>query len=85
MFGFIWRIVLLVLSIGALIYALNAFGPAALLLNSVIALIALKLISWLGIKIEISVWTLLIVVFWGIPGLLALMFLALTGIAFRGR
>lgn len=85
MFGFIWKLVLLVLSVAAVMYALDAFGPTALLINSVIALIALKLLGFIGIKIEISVWTLLITVFWGIPGIIVLGLLAVSGLAFRAR
>jgi hypothetical protein len=79
------ELVLLVLAILSFLYALGVFGPVALLINSVIALIALKILGWLGIRIQISIWSILIIVFWGIPGLLILMFLALTGIAFRDR
>ncbi|MBN2121589.1 pro-sigmaK processing inhibitor BofA family protein [Candidatus Micrarchaeota archaeon] len=84
MFGFIWKLVLLVLSIAALVYALDVFGPTTLIANSLIALIALKIIGFLGIKIEINLWTLLILVFWGIPGLIVLGLLSLSGLAFRG-
>ncbi len=79
------ELILLVLAVIFFWYALELFGPMALFINSLIALIALKLLGWLGIKIEISIWTLLITVIWGVPGVLVLMFLALTGIAFRGR
>jgi hypothetical protein len=79
------ELVLLVLAVISFLYALSVFGPVALLINSVIALVALKILGWLGIRIRISLWSILIIVFWGIPGLLILMFLALTGIAFRDR
>lgn len=79
------ELILLVLSIIFFWYALEALGPVALFINSIIALIALKLLGWLGIKIQITIWTILITVIWGIPGVLILMFLSLTGIAFRGR
>ncbi len=79
------QIILLVLAAITFVYALGAFGPIPLLINAVLALIALKIIGWLGIKIEISWWSILILVLWGLPGLLVLMFLSLTGIAFRGR
>jgi hypothetical protein len=81
----IMKLILLVLAGITFFYALNAFGPVPLLINAVLALIALKIIGFLGIKIETSWWTILILVLWGLPGLLVLMFLALTGIAFRGR
>jgi hypothetical protein len=85
MLGFIWKLVLLILSFAAVMYALGVFGPAALLVNSAIALVALKIIGFLGIKIEVNVWTLLIIVFWGIPGLIVVGLLALSGLAFRGK
>ena len=81
----IMQLILLVLAVITFIYALGAFGPIPLLINAVLALIALKIIGFLGIKIEISWWTILILILGGIPGLLILMFLSLTGIAFRGR
>jgi len=79
------ELILLVLAVVFFWYALQAFGPVALFINSIIALVALKLLGWIGIKIEVNIWTLLITVIWGIPGVLVLMFLSLTGIAFRGR
>lgn len=85
MFSLIIQLVMLVLAAITFFYALDMFGPVPLLINAVLALIALKIIGFLGIKIEISWWTILILVLWGLPGLLVLMFLSLTGIAFRGR
>jgi len=64
---------------------LKAWGPWVLLLNIIIALIALKLLGWLGIRIKINIWSILIVLIGGIPGLLILVFLSVTGIAFRGK
>ncbi len=81
----ITELILLVLAIIFFWFALQALGPVALFINSLIALVALKLLGWLGIRIQINIWTLLITVIWGIPGVLILMFLALTGIAFRGH
>jgi hypothetical protein len=78
----------LVLLIGALILFLliwNAWGPVPLLINTVIALIALKLVGWLGIKIQVNIWSILICLIGGIAGLLVLIFLSVTGIAFRGK
>ena len=79
------QLVMLVLAAVTFFYAFDMFGPIPLLINAVLALIALKIIGFLGIKIETSWWTILILLLWGLPGLLVLMFLALTGIAFRGR
>ncbi|MCP4648002.1 MAG: hypothetical protein GY852_09775, partial [bacterium] len=80
----ITELILLVLAIIFFWFALQALGPVALFINSIIALIALKVLGWLGIRIQISIFTVLITVIFGIPGVLILMFLALTGIAFRG-
>ena len=77
--------VFLVIALVLFLAVWNAWGPIALLLNTLIALIALKIIGWLGIKIEINVWSILIVLIAGIPGLLILIFLSVTGIAFRGK
>lgn len=63
----------------------SAWGPGALLVNTIIALLALKLVGWLGIKIEINIWSILICLIGGIPGLLVLIFLSVTGLAFRGK
>jgi hypothetical protein len=63
----------------------NSWGPALLLVNTVIALIALKIVGWLGIKIEVNLWSILILLLGGIPGLLVLIFLSVTGLAFRQR
>ena len=81
----ITELILLVLALVFFWYALQTLGAVTLFINSVIALVVLKLLGWLGIKIEINIWTLLITVLGGIPGVLILMFLSLTGIAFRGR
>lgn len=63
----------------------SAWGPVALLINTIIALIALKVIGWLGIKIEINIWSILILLIGGIPGLLILIFLSVTGLAFKEK
>ena len=81
----ITELILLVLAIIFFWFALQTLGPVALFINAVIALIVLKVLGWLGIKIQISIFTVLITVIFGIPGVLILMFLALTGIAFRDR
>ncbi|MBU0527825.1 hypothetical protein KKE92_05055 [Candidatus Micrarchaeota archaeon] len=63
----------------------NAWGPIPLLINTVVALVALKIIGWLGIKIAINIWSIIILLVGGIPGLLVLIFLSVTGIAFKGK
>lgn len=77
--------VLLVIALLLFIGIWNAWGPIPLLINTVIALIALKLIGWLGIRIAINIWSILICLIGGIPGLLILIFLSITGLAFKGK
>jgi hypothetical protein len=77
--------ILIVLALLLFIGIWNAWGPILLLINTVIALIALKIIGWLGIRIEINIWSILILLAGGIPGLLVLIFLSVTGIAFKGK
>ncbi len=85
MAGKIVNLLLIILAVVLFLAVWNSYGPLALLINTVIALIALKVVGWLGVKIEISIWSILILLIAGIPGLLVLMFLSLSGIAFRGR
>lgn len=61
------------------------FGPWALLINIIVALIALKLVGWLGIHISINFWSLAIVIIGGVVGFLLLLFLSITKIAFYER
>jgi hypothetical protein len=79
------NIVLLILALILFLGVWNAWGPVPLLISTLIALVALKLIGWLGIRIEINIWSILIVLIGNIPGLLILIFLSITGIAFRPR
>ncbi len=81
----ILNIILLVLALILFAGIWNAWGPVPLLVNTIVALLALKLVSWLGIKIEINIWSILIVLIGGIPGLLVLIFLSITGLAFRKK
>jgi len=85
LFGFVLNIILLILAAILFIGIYNAWGPIPLLINTVIALVALKLVGWLGIKIEVNIWSILICLIGGIPGLLVLMFLSITGLGFRGK
>ena len=62
-----------------------SLGPVGLLISIIIALVALKLVGWLGIRIEINIWSILICIIGGIGGLLILIFLSVTGIAFKGK
>ena len=79
------NIVLIILAVILFLGIWNSWGPVALLINTVIALIALKIIGWLGIKIQINIWSILILLIGGIAGLLVLIFLSVTGIAFKGK
>ena len=79
------KILLIAVALVLFLSIWSAWGPGALLINTVIALLALKLVGWLGIKIEINIWSILICLIGGIPGLLVLIFLSVTGIAFRGK
>lgn len=79
------NIALIILAVILFIGIWSSWGPVALLINTVIALIALKIIGWLGIKIAINIWSILILLIGGIPGLLILIFLSVTGIAFKGK
>ncbi len=79
------NLALIILAVILFLGVWNAWGPIILLVNTVIALIALKILGWLGIKIKINIWSILILLFGGIPGLLILIFLSVTGIAFKGK
>jgi len=82
------RIIQIVLILLAFLLFLNiasAWGPGILLLNIVIALIALKIMGWLGVRVEVNVWSVLILLLGGIPGLLVVLFLSITGIAFKAK
>jgi len=78
------NILLLVIALILFLSIWSRWGPLGLIFNTLIALIVLKLLGWLGIRIEISIWSLLICLIGGLPGLLILIFLSVTGIAFRG-
>lgn len=85
MAGTLVNLLIIILAIVLFLAVWNSYGPVALLINTIIALIALKVVGWLGVHIEISIWSILILLIAGIPGLLVLMFLSITGIAFRGK
>lgn len=72
---------LILMAIVALLM-LQHFGPWGLLLNILIALAALKLVGWLGIRIEINFWSLAVIIIGGVVGFLLVLFLNLAGIAF---
>ncbi len=79
------NVLLLLLALALFLAVWSAWGPLVLLVNTIIALLALKIVGWLGIKIEVGIWSILILLIGGIPGLLLLIFLSVTGIAFRPK
>lgn len=79
------ELVSLVLMAIVALLLLQHFGPWALLLNIIIALVGLKLVGWLGIRVEVNFWSLAIVIIGGIIGFLLVLFLSISGIAFCGR
>ena len=79
------NILLIALALVLFLTIWNSWGPIALLINTIVALIALKIVGWLGVKIEVNIWSVLILLIGGIPGLLLLIFLSVTGIAFKGK
>ncbi|MFH0885353.1 MAG: hypothetical protein V1861_06610 [Candidatus Micrarchaeota archaeon] len=81
----ILNVILVILALVLFLSVWNAWGPVALLINTLIALLALKVVGWLGIRVEISIWSVLILLIGGTPGLLILIFLSVTGIAFKAK
>ncbi len=79
------RFLLLLAALVVFVSILNAWGPVALLVNVIIALVLLKVLGWLGVEIEVNIWSVLIILVGGVLGLLALVFLSITGIAFRKK
>ena len=79
------EIIALVLMCIVAILMLQHFGPWGLLINILVALVALKLVGWLGIRIQVNFWTLSIVILGGVVGFLLVLFLAVTRIAFYER
>ncbi|MFH0737263.1 MAG: hypothetical protein V1827_01650 [Candidatus Micrarchaeota archaeon] len=85
MFKTALRILLIVIALALFLSIWSNWGPVPLLINTVFALLALKLMAWLGIRIEVGIWSILILLLGGMPGLLILVFLSVTGIAFRAK
>lgn len=79
------KILLILIAFFLFLSIWSAWGPVVLLINTIIALLVLKLIGWLGIKIEINIWSILICLIGGIPGVLLLIFLNVTGLAFKKK
>ncbi len=77
--------VLTAVVLALLIFLAITFGKDIvwLIINSLIGLVALVIINFLPmINITINIWSILIVVFGGIPGIALLILLDLLGIAF---
>lgn len=77
--------VLAAVVVGFLLLVALRFGASIvwLVINSIIGLIVLTLLNFFPfINITINVWSLLIVVFGGVPGIVLLVLLDLAGIAF---
>jgi len=83
--GWFIRLVVALIGLWFMFVEYTIIGPVGLLISIVVALIALKLVGFLGIRIPVTLWSLLICILFGIPGLLVMMILSVTGIAFRGR
>ena len=80
--GMIKELVSLILMVFVALLMFQHFGPWALLINIIVALVALKLVGWLGIRIEVNFWSLAIVIIGGIIGFLLVLFLSIAKIAF---
>ena len=76
------ELVSLILMVFVALLMFQHFGPWALLINIIVALFALKLVGWLGIRVEINFWSLAIVIIGGIIGFLLVLFLNIAKIAF---
>ena len=77
------EIILLILAILAVIVVyrtLKDFTP--LLINSIGALLVLWALNFIGLKIAVDIWSILIVAIGGFAGLLLVVLLHLLGIAF---
>lgn len=79
------NILLMALAFVLFLMAWQAWGPIPLLINTLIALLALKFVGWAGVRIEVGIWSILILLIAGVPGLLLLIFLSATGLAFRPK
>jgi|GEM_PF-2537634 len=83
--GMVVRFAIAIIGILFFIGMYQTLGPIPLLISIVVALLALKLIGFLGIRIPVTLWSVLICILFGIPGLLVMMLLSITGIAFKHR
>jgi len=83
--GMIKEIVSLLLMAIVALLMFQHFGPWALLINILVALVALKLVGWLGIRIVVNFWSIAIVILGGVVGFLLVLFLSITGLAFSAK
>lgn len=83
--GMIKEIISLILMAIVALLMFQHFGPWALLINILVALIALKLVGWLGIRIVVNFWSIAIVILGGVVGFLLVLFLSITGISFSAK
>jgi hypothetical protein len=83
--GMIKEIISLVLMAIVALLMFQHFGPWALLINIIVALVALKLVGWLGVRIEVNFWSIAIVILGGVVGFLLVLFLSITGLAFSAK
>ena len=83
--GWFIRLVIALIGLWFMFIMYTVLGPIGLLISIVVALLALKIVGFLGIKIPVTLWSVLVCILFGIPGLLVMMVLSVTGIAFRGR
>jgi len=73
-------LLLAVLAVVVLFRALKKLGP--IIWSSIGALVLLWVLNLLGLKVAISIWTVLIVAIGGLPGLILVVILHLLGWAF---
>ncbi len=83
--SFVVRVIATIIGIFFFIAEYNMLGPVPLFISILVALFALKLVGILGIRIKITLWSILFCILFGIVGLLAMMVLSVTGIAFKER
>ncbi len=79
------ELISLILMLLVALYMFQHYDPWFLLVSTIIALVGLKVVGWLGIRVEVNFWSLAIVVIGGIIGFLLVLFLSISGIAFCGR
>lgn len=79
------ELISLILMVFVALLMFQHYGPWVLLLSMIISLAALKLVGWLGIRVDINFWSLAIVIIGGVVGFLLVLFLSMAKIAFVKR